>query len=129
VFFQWSIEKRTSPMLLTTATVAALLIASPSVSDADRIAANGGFLLGNAHRCGVETARIERAGRTIRGLIAAAAADGKDEDAATTRFAEFFLVSSIDEPGKKKLVAACPMVKSEFAQLEQHPVTNADAGE
>ena len=35
-------------------TVAALLVASPSITDADRIAANGGFLVGNAHRCGVE---------------------------------------------------------------------------
>lgn len=116
-------------MSLAAATVAALLIASPSTSDADRIAANAGFLLGNAHRCGVETARVERAGRTIRGLIAAAASDPNDADTATTRFAEFFLVSAFADPGKDKLVASCKTVTGEFARLEQHQIQNAGAGE
>src|SRR5689334_21766990 len=63
------------------ATVATLLIASPSMTDADHIAADGGFLLGNAQRCGVADERIVQAGRLVRGLISAAAEDGKAEQA------------------------------------------------
>jgi hypothetical protein len=61
--------------LLTATTVAALLVASPSSSDADRLAAYGGFLLGNAHRCGIAAERVERAGQLIRELVLAAARD------------------------------------------------------
>ena len=71
-------------------TVAALLVASPSLNDADRIAANGGFLLGNAHRCGIEDSRVTRAGQLVRTLIAAASSDDKAEEAATGRFSAFF---------------------------------------
>jgi hypothetical protein len=115
-------------MLLAATTVAALLIASPSISDADRIAANGGFLLGNAHRCGIATERITRAGRLIRGLIAAATADDKDEDAARTRFAAFFLVSAVGDPAAEKLVVSCRIVASELSRLERHAVKAAAAG-
>ena len=58
-------------------TLAALLLANPSMSDASRVAADGGFLLGNAHRCGVAGDRIVEAGQLIRDLIAAAAEDGR----------------------------------------------------
>jgi len=116
-------------MLLAATALATLLIANPSTTDADRIAANGGFLLGNAHRCGIDPARIERAGKTVRGLIAAASDDAKAEDGATLRFAQFFLVSAFADTGKDKLVASCRTVDSEFARLERHPIKNADAGE
>lgn len=116
-------------MLLAATTVAALLIANPSVSDADRIAANGGFLLGNAHRCGIETSRIVHAGRIVRGLIAAATDDGKDDTAATTRFAEFFVVSAFADPSTEKLSVSCTKVAGELAKLEKHEFKNAAAGE
>src|SRR3954454_13910003 len=79
-------------------TVAALLVASPSITDADRIAANGGFLAGNAHRCGVEDARVTRAGQLIRSLISAASRDDKSEEEATAWFSAFFLVSAVADP-------------------------------
>src|SRR3954447_9762961 len=72
-------------------TVAALLVASPSITDADRIAAKGGFLLGNAQRCGVDDNRVTRAGQLIRTLISAAVSDDKTEEDATARFSAFFL--------------------------------------
>lgn len=114
-------------MLLAATTVAALLIASPSLSDADRIAANGGFLLGNADRCGVAGDRIVKAGRLIRGLIAAATEDAGGQTRATKRFAEFFLVSALADP-TQGAVASCKIVDSELVRLEQHPMTNAGAG-
>lgn len=115
--------------VLAATTIAALLIASPSSTDADRVAANGGFLLGNAQRCGIEGERVVRAARLIRGLIDAASSDGSDREAATSRFAEFFLVSAFADPRKEKLVASCQAVSSELGRLEEHQLQLAGAGE
>jgi hypothetical protein len=106
--------------VLASATVAALLIASPSTTDAARVAADGGFLLGNAHRCGIQNDRIVRAGELIRDLILAAAGDAQEQDEATARFARFFIVSAFVDSTGKQPVASCPIVSSEFEQLEQH---------
>ena len=114
-------------MLLAATTVAALLIANPSLSNADRIAANGGFLLGNADRCGVAADRIVKAGQLVRGLIAAATADGGGQARATKRFTVFFLASALADPTKGP-VASCKIVASELARLEQHPMKAAGAG-
>jgi hypothetical protein len=113
--------------LVTATTVAALLIASPSSTDAARVAADGGFLLGNAHRCGIEGTRIERAAQLIGDLVRAAAPDTKEQDEATTRFARFFIVSAFADPTAEKLVASCKMVVSEFEQLERHHASGNDA--
>src|SRR5205823_2717405 len=115
--------KRNDAMaLLTATTVAALLIASPSSSDADRLAANGGFLLGNAQRCGIAAERVERAAQLIRELVLAASRDEHEEEDARGRLAAFFLVSAVPDDGKdkKKLVASCKLVTAEFEQLERH---------
>jgi hypothetical protein len=109
-------------------TVAALLVASPSLTDVDRIAANGGFLLGNAHRCGVEETRVTRAGRLIRTLISAASTDDKAEEEATARFSAFFLVSAVADPKAEKLVASCKRVTAEFHRLESHSADQALTG-
>ena len=106
--------------LIAAASVAALLIASPSTNGAARVAADGGFLLGNAHRCGIQNDRIVHAGQLIRDLIIASAADGKEQDEATARFARFFIVTAFVDPAGDKLVASCPIVSSEFERLEQH---------
>lgn len=108
-------------------TAAALLVASPSVSDADRIAANGGFLLGNAQRCGIEEERLVRTGHLIRRLIAATAADESAKDDATARFSAFFLVSAVTDPKEEKLVASCRKVTAEFRRLENHQVPVGDS--
>jgi hypothetical protein len=109
-----------SVLALTTAGL--LLAASPGAAtgDADRLAANGGFLLGNAHRCGIAAERVVRAGQLIRELILAAAEDAKEQETATVRFAVFFLASAFPESGKGKLVASCQIVASELDKLERH---------
>lgn len=109
-------------------TVAALLVASPSLTDADRIAANGGFLLGNAHRCGIEDSRVTRAGQLVRTLISAASPDGKAEEDATARFSAFFLVSAVADPKIDKLVASCKRITAELRRLESHRVDQALVG-
>jgi hypothetical protein len=106
--------------LAAAASVAALLIASPSTNDAARVAADGGFLLGNAHRCGIPNDRIVHAGQLIRDLIIAAAADAQEQDDATARFARFFIVSAFVDQDGKQPVASCRIVSSEFEQLEKH---------
>ena len=103
-------------------TVAALLVASPSITDADRIAANGGFLLGNAHRCGMGENRVTQAGQLIRTLISAAAPDDKAEEDATARFSAFFLVSTEADPKSGKLVASCKRITAELRRLESHRI-------
>lgn len=103
-------------------TVAALLVASPSLTDADRIAANGGFLLGNAHRCGIDENRVTRAGQLVRTLISAASRDDKAEEEATARFSAFFLVSAVADPKTDKLIASCKRITAELRRFEGHRV-------
>ena len=116
-------------MSMLAATAAAMLmVASPgtnSDSVADRLAATGGFLVGNAHRCGIATDRVVRAGQTIRELIAAAATDSDEQQAATERFAKFFMATAVPEKGEDKLVASCEIVTSEFQKFESHKVAAA----
>lgn len=107
-------------MLVAATTVAALLIASPSATALDRIAADSGFLLGNAHRCGIANDRVVQAGEVVQQLIAAAASDDSERDRAALRFAKFFLVSALPDTDKEKLVASCDAVTREFKQFEQH---------
>ena len=91
-----------------------------SETDAERLAANGGFLLGNAHRCGIENERIVRAGELVRTLISAAVADENAEEEATARFSAFFMVSAAVDPKEEKLVASCRRVSAELRRLEKH---------
>src|SRR4051812_1097320 len=109
-------------MSIAAITVAALLVASPNITDADRIAANGGFLLGNAQRCGIDDNRVTRAGQLITTLISAAAPDHKAEEDATARFSAFFLVSAVADPKSDKLVASCKRITAQLRQLESHSV-------
>jgi hypothetical protein len=114
-------------MLAAATTVAALLIATPSATDADRIAANGGFLVGSAHHCGLDSDRVVRAGQLVRQLISAATTDSKEEEAANLRFAEFFLVSAYSDTAKAKIVASCKTVAAELTRLEQHRLEQVGA--
>jgi hypothetical protein len=69
-----------------------------NAADPTQLAATGGFLLGNAHRCGVAVERVERAGKVIHGFIAAAAKDSGEAAAADSRFAAIFLATSLARP-------------------------------
>jgi hypothetical protein len=56
-----------------------------NAADPAQLAETGGFLLGNARRCGVPTDRIEHAGKVIHDLIVAASDDSTEEAAADSR--------------------------------------------
>ena len=64
-------------------------------ADPTLLAETGGFLLGNAQRCGVPVERVERAGKVIHGFIEIAANDPSKAAAADQRFAEIFLASAL----------------------------------
>src|SRR5438105_2702300 len=127
-------------MSLLGMTTAIILVASSgttslettATTDAARIATNAGFLLGNAHRCGVATDRVVKAGQTIRELIKATAKDDKEQQEATDRFATFFLLTALPDDGDAKngdakLVASCNTVTTEFQKFERHRVAGAPA--
>jgi hypothetical protein len=81
-------------------TTASLLLLGAGVAEAagsTQLAETGGFLLGNAHRCGVLTERVEQAGKIIHDLIVAASYDSTEEAAADSRFAEIFLANAFPD--------------------------------
>src|SRR5436190_14769789 len=121
-------------MSLLGMTTAIILVASSGTTslgtnastDAARIATNAGFLLGNAHRCGIATERVVKAGQMIRELIHAAAKDSREQEDATEQFATLFLATALpelgDSKGDSKLVASCSNVTAEFQKFERHRV-------
>src|SRR5438445_365770 len=68
----------------------------------------------------------------LAGLALAAAADARDQDDATARFAQFFLATAVPDQGDSKLIPSCQTVASEFQKLERHRVagtgSNAASG-
>ena len=106
------------------ATVAAVLLvgsqAAAPTADAVSLGAHAGFLLGNAHRCGIANERVVAAGQLVRDLIAVAARDAHETEEASARFAQFFFDSVFPAEGKDGLVPSCKTVSAEFGRLERH---------
>jgi hypothetical protein len=84
-----------------------------------QLAETAGFLLGNAHRCGVSTERVGHAGKVIHDLIGAASDDRTEEEAADRRFVEVFMASAYPDRAAS-LVAPCEAVIAQFERLERH---------
>jgi hypothetical protein len=88
-------------------------------SDATLLGEHAGFLVGSAHRCGIEAARVERAAALSNELIAAFSTDDDDKEAARTHFTEHVLASAL-----AKLLGdptpSCVLVRAQLAELEQH---------
>jgi len=94
-------------------------IGTAHAADPMLLAATGGFLLGNAHRCGVAGERVERAGRVLHAFIVAAARDSSEATAADARFAESFLASSSSDQDREAF-PSCAVVVQQFDRLERH---------
>src|SRR6516225_8493822 len=84
-----------------------------------QLAETAGFLLGNAHRCGVPTERVGRAGKVIHDLITTASYDRTEEAAADRRFVEIFMASAFPDR-EASLTPPCAVVIAQFERLEQH---------
>ena len=90
-----------------------------NAADPTQLAATGGFLLGNAHRCGVAAERVERAGKVIHGFIVAAARGSGEAEAADSRFAAMFLATSLPTQDPDAF-PSCTVVIQQFDRLERH---------
>ncbi len=108
------------PTLILAAALILSNVVSAKASDAIRIAEMGGFLLGNAYRCGVPTARVEDARRRIHRVVAAASQDPTEEAAAGSRFAQIFTASAHPDRDGDTLIPACKVVITQFQRLERH---------
>ena len=110
-----------STLAVTTALTLLLGIGVVEAADPTMLAQTAGFLLGNAHRCGVPDERVERAGKVIHDMIVAAAAyDPSEAAAADSRFDEMFLASAFPNQDPEALIPSCAVVVTQFYRLEQH---------
>ena len=108
---------------LALASASLLLLGSSIAEAADtaQLAETAGFLLGNAHRCGVPAERVEQAGKVVGRLIVAGSFDPTEENAANLRFARVFLASAFpDEDAGSLLLPSCKVVVAQFERLERH---------
>jgi hypothetical protein len=103
----------TTPLLLLLASGVA------HAADPTQLAETGGFLLGNAHRCGVPVERVESAGKVIHDFIAAAAKDSIEAAAADSRFSEIFTASALPAQDPEAF-PSCTVVIQQFDRLERH---------
>jgi hypothetical protein len=111
-----SIFAVTTPLLLL------LGMGAADAADPTQLAETGGFLLGNASRCGVSAARVESAGKVIHDFIAAAARDSSEAAAADSRFSEIFVASALPDQDPDAF-PSCTVVIQQFDRLERHHET------
>jgi hypothetical protein len=95
-------------------------IGTANAADPNLLAQTGGFLLGNAYRCGISVERISRAGTIIRDMISAASADLKEAEAADMRFRDHFMSSARSKSDLAVSTPPCRAVLVNFEQLERH---------
>jgi hypothetical protein len=99
---------------VTTVLILLLGIGVAEAANPTLLAETGGFLLGNAYRCGVA---VERVGNAIHDFIVAAARDSSEVAAADSRFAEIFLASALPNQDPDAF-PSCTVVIERF---ERHP--------
>ena len=108
-----------SALAVTTALTLLLGIGVAEAADPTMLAQTAGFLLGNAHRCGVPDERVERAGKVIHDFIVAAAKDSSEAEAADSRFSKIFLASALPNQNPDAF-PSCTVVIEQFDRLERH---------
>ena len=94
--------------------------ASAANAGVTSLAVAGGFLLGNADRCGVPAERVARAGRVIDRFIRAAARDAGQARSAELRFAAVFFATAYPQADGQALIPPCRTVRAQFERLERH---------
>ena len=104
---------------IVTAVLLLVGIGVAEAADPGQLAETAGFLLGNAHRCGVPTERVGRAGKVIHDLITTASYDQTEEAAADRRFVEIFMASAFPDR-EASLIPSCAVVIAQFERLERH---------
>jgi hypothetical protein len=89
-------------------------------ADPKLLAQTGGFLLGNAYRCGVLMERISRAGTVIGDIISAVSTDANEAEVADALFRDHFVSSARSDADVPMLTPSCEAVLLNFERLEQH---------
>jgi hypothetical protein len=106
-----------SSFAVTTPLLLLLGMGVADAADPTQLAETGGFLLGNARRCGVPVERVESAGKVD--FIAAAAKDSNEAAAADSRFSEIFLATALPNRDPDAF-PSCTVVIQQFDRLERH---------
>ena len=107
-------------LFVVTALLSFSIIGLAKAADPILLAETGGFLLGNAQRCGVPNARVQQAGKVLHNVIVSASSDPSEEDAAASRFAAIFMASAYPDRESAALIPACRIVIVQFQRLEHH---------
>jgi len=108
------------PTLALTIPVLSLMsVGWAEAADPTMLAETGGYLLGNAHRCGVPIERVTRAEQVIHDFVVAAAKNPSEAAVADSRFAAIFLASSRPDTDPDAF-PSCTVVIQQFQRLEQH---------
>jgi hypothetical protein len=107
-----------SKLAMTIPVISLLTIGAAQAADPTMLAETGGYLLGNADRCGVPIDRVAHAGKVIHDFIVANAKDSNEAAAADARFGQIFLASAI--PGDPDAFPSCTVVIQQFEKLERH---------
>jgi len=107
-------------LAVTTALFLLLGIGVAEAADPTRLAETGGFLLGNAHRCGVPAERVEQAGKVIHDLIVAVSDDANEQAVADSRFVEIFMATAFPDQETDAFSPPCKVVVAQFERLERH---------
>jgi hypothetical protein len=108
-----------SSFAVTTPLLLLLGMGVADAADPTQLAEKGGFLLGNARRCGVPVERVESAGKVIHDFIAAAAKDSNEATAADSRFSKIFLATALPNQDPDAF-PSCTVVIQQFDRLERH---------
>jgi hypothetical protein len=93
--------------------------ADEGASEATVIADRAGFLLGHAHRCGINDNRLQRSESRLRELIAAFSSDDEDQKTAQSQFAARAIASALAQ-FRGDPTPSCMAVRTQLAQFEQH---------
>ena len=106
-------------IFVTTALLLLLGGGTARAADPTVLAEMGGFLLGNAKRCGVAADRVEQAGKVLHDFMIAAAEDSNQIADANSRFAEIFEATArLDQD--PDAFPSCIVVIDQFDRLERH---------
>ena len=108
-----------STLALMIPVVALTTIGVAEAADPMLLAETGGFLLGNAHRCGVPIERVQRAEKVIHDFVVASAKDASEVAMADSRFTAIFLASALPDPDPDAF-PSCTVVIQQFERLEKH---------
>jgi hypothetical protein len=108
-----------SILALTVPVVSLIGIGAAEAADSMLLAETGGFLLGNAHRCGVAIERVQRAEKVIHDFTVATVKDASEVAVADSRFAAIFVAIAVPDPNPDAF-PSCTVVIEQFERFERH---------